>query len=120
MTVLLLVSSAQNSQNVWFVSMHYLVFKDRLFAFACCEQTLIIPKSIPLSTTILLFCVLKFNRAVAPLRLPRKRATNPHNLNSNTPTKKQSPLIHGLDQRRFVSLIPRFRRMMSRCSMTPS
>jgi hypothetical protein len=50
MTVLFSVTPAKLSERLVRFT-HYLVFKDRLSAFACCEQTLIIPNNLGLSTS---------------------------------------------------------------------
>jgi hypothetical protein len=49
MTVLLVVTSAKLSERLVRIT-HYLVFKDRLFAFDCFEQNLIIPNWRRMST----------------------------------------------------------------------
>jgi len=54
MTVLLLATSAKLSERLVRFT-HYLVFKDRLSAFASCEQTLIIPNWSSMSTANTLF-----------------------------------------------------------------
>ncbi len=81
MTVLLLATSAKLSERLVRFT-HYLVFKDRLIAFASCEQTLIIPNKRTMSTTIQTFLLIVVNRptrekdsTVLKISTPRRSPT---------------------------------------------
>jgi len=89
MTVLLLVLSLKLSERLVRFT-HYLVFKDRLFAFWCYEQNSIIPNSAHLSTRGDFFFIYS---AFARINKPADGACLPEDFKTKCREKKSSPLI---------------------------